>query len=697
MTTHKSKRYGSCVSAAGLLALFASLSWLVTGCYPPGEVRSVEIATTAPPPPTLASELFEVTATLPPVSSATYTPTLPPTVTLVPRRTATQTPGATPSTAPTTVVGMGLVPGSEATIGAATATSVSRQETIYEQKDWTAPGSYATASRLDTTVEGKLRLGSTLPAPAPYAELSQDGYPDIVFSNYYNNQTYLVNSYIYWGSADGYSTGRRTELPTMGTRGVAVADLNRDGLLDIVFANLHDDAMNYRVNNYIYWGREDGYHAGDRSELPGSGSGLGSVADLDADGWLDIIFSNHYLEDHVHEMDSYIYWGGASGFSASDRTSLPILGAYANTPADVNGDGWLDIVFSNHRLNNDASFEIGSYIYWGGPNRFSPENRAEIATQGATDSAVFDLNGDGYLDLLFSNFRDNTSREAESWIYWGSSTGYDGANRTSLPTQGATTNSIGDLDKDGFVDIVFSQFRSESTYQVGSEIYWGSGAGFTTDNHTTLDTIGAVGNSLADLNRDGWLDIVFSNFMSSQGFQQDSWIYWGSAGGYGSDRRTALPTLGAYDNTVVGGMLPYGHKGLGTTYSQPTGEWRVPRTYAAEGSLVSLPFGGTPHEWSTIAWECTLPRGTEVAVDVSTSDDGATWSEWIRAAESSADGANQAALSVGVSRFIRYRLMLRGSSSHTTTPAVTSVRLTGWKEASSCLFVPWVTKAHRLT
>jgi hypothetical protein len=573
-----------------------------------------------------------------------------------------------------------------------TFTAVPRPQMVYEQRDWSLPGSYASSLAVDTLAAGELRLGFTLPAPAPYTDLSQDGYPDLIIVNYYDDQSYQINSYIYWGSMDGFSTGRRSELPTVGARGVVAADLNNDGLLDIAFANLHDDNMNYQVNNYVYWGQADGYSVGNRTELPGLGSGLVSTADLDGNGWLDLIFSNHYADADTHEIDSYIYWGGTAGFSTANRTDLPTRGAYVNTPADVDGDGWLDLVFSNHRLDNNQSYEIGSYIYWGGSAGFAPERRTEIPTRGATDSAIIDLNGDGLKDLVFSNFRDNSTRVTESWLYWGTATGFDETNRTALPTMGAIANSAADLNKDGHVDLVFSQFRDQQNYDIGSYIYWGSATGYGTGNRTTLATVGAVGHSVADLNRDGWLDITFSNFLSSSGFRQDSWIYWGGPNGFGTDRRTSLPTLGAYDNQAVGGTKPYGHKGLGTTYSQPGGDWTVPHIYPDQGHLVSLAFSREPHEWVTATWDCTLPAGTDVSLDVATSADGQTWSAWMTVASSSHDGTNTAALAVGTTNFVRYRLTLFGSTDHRRTPVVTRVALTGLKAATTCHYLPYVTR-----
>jgi hypothetical protein len=57
-----------------------------------------------------------------------------------------------------------------------------------------------------------------------------DGYPDLIFCNYYSGTSYSTNSYIYWGSSGGYSSADRTSLPTLGCYDVDTADFNADGL-----------------------------------------------------------------------------------------------------------------------------------------------------------------------------------------------------------------------------------------------------------------------------------------------------------------------------------------------------------------------------------------------------------------------------------------------------------------------------------
>ena len=134
------------------------------------------------------------------------------------------------------------------------------------------------------------------------------------------------------GPAGGLDLANPEGLPTAGATGNSIADLNYDGYLDIVFSSLYDDSSN-DIPSYIYWGSSTGFFAGSRQELPTLGAVVNFIADLDTDGYLDIIFANHQQDAATFEVDSYIYWGSSTGFSEGDRDVLPALGPSGVTAA----------------------------------------------------------------------------------------------------------------------------------------------------------------------------------------------------------------------------------------------------------------------------------------------------------------------------------------------------------------------------
>ncbi len=384
-------------------------------------------------------------------------------------------------------------------------------------------------------------------------DLNKDGYDDIVVSNLHNgiwqSLSYSINSYIYWGNSSGtYDT--KTELPTNGGHDNSIADLNGDGYLDIVFSNYYNGSS-YNLNAYIYWGNSSASYS-TKTELPTNGGVSSSVADLNKDGYMDIIFSNNY-SNGSNNVNSYIYWGNSSA-SYTTKTELGTVGAMSSSIADLNKDGYMDLVFSNK--TNGSTWNINSYIYWGDASN-SYNTKTELATKGANDNTVIDINGDGYLDIVFSNYYNGSTYEINSYIYWGdASNSYN--TKTELATSGAYANSAADVNGDGYIDIVFSSFYNGSSYNLNSYIYWGD-LSFSYTTKTMLATQGAVGNSISDLNNDGYADIIFANFHNGTSWNINSYVYWGNASA-SFNTRTELTTHAATD--ITAGNI----SGLGQTY-----------------------------------------------------------------------------------------------------------------------------------
>src|SRR5690606_32728502 len=133
-------------------------------------------------------------------------------------------------------------------------------------------------------------------------------------------------------------------------------------------------------------------------------------------------------------------------------------------------------------------------------------------------------------------------------IYYGSAAGYNTTNRLGLPTTAAQGNAVADLNNDGYLDILFCEYSPDMSTVTDSHIYWGSADGYSTANRTALDVERATGCAVADLDNNGFLDLVLANIAATSevwNFNVDSYIYWGSATGYSEGSRTPLPTMGA--------------------------------------------------------------------------------------------------------------------------------------------------------
>jgi hypothetical protein len=247
--------------------------------------------------------------------------------------------------------------------------------------------------------------------------------------------------------------------------------------------------------------------------------------------------------------------GGANTY-VSHRGHVQLVNTW-----DLNGDSFLDIVFANSHSQTE---KLDATIYWGNGRDFDNRRSSPLPNDGAQWTTAADLNGDGTLEFVVPNYTNGTWDGMPSYVYRGDWAALKRSDpkpgtdisafltRTDFPTRAAQTAAIGDLNRDGHADIVFAlssgfwEYRaggaSGSAYESPSRIYWGATDGFAPSRFTDVEASGASAVAIADLDRDGWPELILANRERDGVFDVDSFIYWGSKEGFSGDRRTALPT-----------------------------------------------------------------------------------------------------------------------------------------------------------
>jgi hypothetical protein len=366
------------------------------------------------------------------------------------------------------------------------------------------------------------------------ADLDCDRAGDVVFSLYAESDDVAIESLLMLGL--GGDAERSEGLPTLAAEGATVADLDLDGDLDLVFANGHDDGGDPAVDSYAYFNDGAGPSAGNRVALPTLGALDSAAGDFDGDGFVDLAFANS-TDGVTLAVDSVVYWGSASGFSADSATALPTVGAAHVSAEDLDFDGFSELIF--------ASTDGESVIYWGSADGYSTDDRSWLPTTGATGSAVGDVNGDGYPDLVFCHTWEGEEYAVESRVWYGSADGYVETNAVTVPTSGATEAAVADIDGDGHGDVVFANSHDGDSEFVNSIVYWGSAEGLG-ERTTALPTVGAAGVAVGDVDGDGFTDVAFANRLGDS-----SVVYWGSESGLSTSDKTEIPTTNASDVAIA--------------------------------------------------------------------------------------------------------------------------------------------------
>jgi hypothetical protein len=378
-------------------------------------------------------------------------------------------------------------------------------------------------------VDDKLQTVPTMRAHAvETGDVNNDGSPDLVFANQAGSfsRAYLNQNGI-------FATDNFINYETHSAKDVVISDFNKDGYADVFFTN-HQHSLsgnpklaNRLIDSYLYFGSESGFSNTNRQSIRTIGAWGANAADLNKDGWVDLLVCN-FQEHYSYEVPSFVYWNGPEGFSTTKRTPLYEHGAQGNAIADFDGDGNLDILITSMMGNSRGDYDP-NYLYFGSEKGdYSISNRLELPGREAYEQAFADLDEDGQVDLLLLN-RGEIVREAnEVWIYWNDNNEFDPWRISGLPSYGGLGVEIADLDKDGYLDILIANGKSdvpakEGPPSPGSFIYWGGPEGWPVTERTNLPLVWVRSPSIADMNGDGHLDLVFG--------QQQEWgegsIYYG--------------------------------------------------------------------------------------------------------------------------------------------------------------------------
>src|ERR1035438_9941412 len=236
--------------------------------------------------------------------------------------------------------------------------------------------------------------GGNVASALAVGDFNGDGKPDLVVVND-DNEHFPGSVSVLLGNGDGSFQPAITYDSGGGQpQSVAVADVNNDGIQDVVVLNLCADS--------------DCNGIGSIEVLLGNGNGTFqktapfktvaqmsiAVADLNADGNADLVVTR------VHSGLSVIgvHLGHGDGtFSAGVTYETGGNGSGALAVADINGDGKPDVVTANFD-SSDVSVLIGK-----GDGTFQP---SVIYASGGLHSrqvAIADVNGDGKPDLLVAN------------------------------------------------------------------------------------------------------------------------------------------------------------------------------------------------------------------------------------------------------------------------------------------------------
>ena len=298
---------------------------------------------------------------------------------------------------------------------------------------------------------------------------------------------------------------------------VAVGDLNRDGIPDLVTADSGNNVVKFAL------GRGDGSFGAIQTLTPG-GTEVSNpiVADLNRDGLLDIAVTSRSLGYSVKVFlgnGNGTFNGATTSFLNSFLPSRPVVG-------DFNGDGNADLATPTISVDPSTSmaYSVAKILLGNGNGSFRDGGTVQLSLDRRTDESVQsadvgDINGDGRLDLVFAHRGSGTVS-----VLNGNGNGtFQTPQRISIGNSAPSAVKLADLNGDGRLDIVVAK-SSTNAVSVGTN---NGSSGFTFRD----TSVGIRPESLAigDVNRDGRLDVMTANLTSDT-----LTLLPGASGGFGT-------------------------------------------------------------------------------------------------------------------------------------------------------------------
>ncbi len=238
------------------------------------------------------------------------------------------------------------------------------------------------------------------------------------------------------------------------TASIGIGDLNGDGTNDVVVANgRHWSQQNYLFLNYGQ--NEIAFTLQRPLGLNLSSSYAAIPADLDGDGDLDIAVGNDNAPNRIFFNDGQgVFSEGGSFGNLSDLRGL--------TLADIDKDGDIDILIPNRGGANQIAFNDGYGLFHGSDIR-----GFGTGIDGTNDVAVVDWNGDQHLDLVLAN-RDNDPNVILLNDGNGKFSEQQILDNSTLDSRAV---EIADMNGDMHLDIIIGNIGSRN------QIYFGDGLG----------------------------------------------------------------------------------------------------------------------------------------------------------------------------------------------------------------------------
>ncbi|MCX6321016.1 MAG: VCBS repeat-containing protein [Bacteroidia bacterium] len=356
-----------------------------------------------------------------------------------------------------------------------------------------------------------------------------------------------------------------------------------------------------------------------------NGAGVG-IADLNNDGLQDIVFAGNQVSPRVYlNQGNFKFKDITSNFEGLTNNQW----FSSVTIVDINSDGWADVYLTATTSDNLQKRKNRLWVNNGAKNGMDPaftemaEKYGIADTSHTTNAAFFDYDLDGNLDLyvlnntvtqrMITNYRQKMvdgSAPNNDKLYHnnGNGTFSDVTKQAGIVYEGYGLGlAVGDVNKDGYPDIYVS-----NDFMSNDLLYINQGDGTFKNEikkYMSYQSKSSMGNDMADLNNDGNPDIFTLDMMPENYYKKKqtingfSYIYYINDEKYGYEHQYLRNMLHLHNGFLNGEMLPFSEVGQMMGIYQTDWSWSpLFADYDNDGDKDLIITNGFPKDMTDKDW-----------------------------------------------------------------------------------------------
>jgi hypothetical protein len=383
--------------------------------------------------------------------------------------------------------------------------------------------------------DARASIASASASAVAWADIDNDGLLDLIMIG--NDGTNRATR-IYQNLGGGNFNLLSTTIPGVDAARLALGDIDNDGYVDIALSGMSasgPSAAIYRNNGDLTF---TDINAG----LPRVYTGGLAFGDFDNDGDLDLFVSGYTLSTSI----SALYRNnGDLTFTATADEFIPVRDASC-VWLDDNKDGWLDLLITGTSDNGRVAS-----LYRNTAGQFAALSTDGIAPVSHGGLATADFNADGNRDLLVTGYGDE-GLFSDVYQYTGSASALFARQAREFTPVWLSTVLAADLNNNGWTDAVLA---GEAAGNVRSTEFFFNSNGSLAKGLCPVPGVRTASIAAGDYDNDGDLDLLVSGLATN-----------GSIG-------AIYRNLGTVSNTVP--TAPAGLSAVLTNGNQVIFSWRA--------------------------------------------------------------------------------------------------------------------------